>query len=603
MKQHSTSIKKQTIVNCQLSIAHFSIILFLFFASPLKSQVTIGSLDPPQPFSILELTTKNHDGGLRLPLLSTEERDNLNLKDLVDPEAEAAEGLVIFNTTTNCLEFWNGEKWISMCSDVMPDCSATVFPVLGRSYTFCTGATFADLTASVGGKELWYDAETGGAAHADGDPLVSGTYYAEEFVGACVSPTRTPVSVTLGDYCSPIKSGAVTTFTNVMYDFQQQTLEAYSTDGGLPTTYQWQISENNVAFNDITDAPNSNFYTVPPHFADSYANAGTTGLYFRCILSNSKGSTTTSSLNILFITTETTAGTPVGNYGIDPVTDIRYLTIQKGAGGNNTPTTSGTIKIALLNLGQSEDNGIYNNDAGDLGDFYQWGRVKDGHEHIVWSKDPSTRAKSGDGSSDYRPGPASAADLDPANGQILPTSTLSGNFITSSTSYWDNGNNKLWGNGGTYTRAGSDIPLSSWTYVNDQVNNNPCPGTWSVPSVWNFWDISNGDGSTTLSTLDFSGGVFNGVNTWQWRGTTTNNAIGGAIITNSNGEKVFLPAAGVRNSDSALSNSAGEVGRYWGSSVSGQYASSLGFSSNYVSPAINIPYSRASGFSVRCVSE
>jgi len=30
----------------------------------------------------------------------------------------AAEGLVIFNTTNNCLEFWNVEKWLSLCESI-----------------------------------------------------------------------------------------------------------------------------------------------------------------------------------------------------------------------------------------------------------------------------------------------------------------------------------------------------------------------------------------------------------------------------------------------------------------------------------------------------
>jgi len=392
-----------------IQLLSYSVILslILFFSPPLKAQVTIGSLDPPHSFSILELIAKEKDGGLRLPQLKTSERLALNNELTGD---DAAKGLTLYDIDLNCLEFWNGTDWVSMCSDVLPDCSSTVFPVLGRSYTFCTDATFSDLTASVGGKELWYDAATGGAAHVDTDPLVSGTtYYAEERVGACVSPTRAPVSVTLGSCTAAPTSGNVTTFTNVMYDFQHQTLQAYNS-GGMPTAYQWQMSEttNNADFVNIAGAPNSNFYTVPDHFADSYANAGTDGLYFRCILSNSKGSTTTSTLNILFINTGTSS------YGYEVINGdtIRYLTIQKGQNGINDPQNPGigSIKIALLNLGQSEDDEIYNNDAGDLGDFYQWGRVKDGHEHIVWSKDPSTRANMfGDGTSTPIPGLAPAA--------------------------------------------------------------------------------------------------------------------------------------------------------------------------------------------------
>ncbi|MCL2596438.1 MAG: hypothetical protein FWD66_02000 [Paludibacter sp.] len=571
-----------------------AVVLLLSNGAFLSAQVTVGSDKVPETYSLLELVS-NHSNGLRLPQMTTAQRDAMtNTADFkTNPNAQ---GLTIFNTTTYCVETWNGNTWISQCMD----CSKVVFPVLQSSYTLCTGATFSDLTASVGGNERWYNDPSGGAARDNVDPLVSGkTYYAEEFVGSCINPTRYPVTVTLGSCSTPPTGGNLTTFTNVMYDFQHQTLLAYNSSG-MPTTYRWQFSENNSVFNDITDVPNSNFYTVPAHFADSYANAGTTGLYFRCILSNPKGSTTTNTLNILFINTSSSG------YAYDVINGdtVRYLTIQT----TNTNFPSGTMKIALTSLGASE-----NNDAGDLGDFYQWGRVKDGHEHIVWNKDANyinTIEPTGNGATSIAiPGPAPAADLD-ANGQIKPTSTtFLGNFITVSSGYWDNGNNNLWGNGVTATRPapGSDIPLSSpppstssWTY---QVNN-PCPDNWSVPSSWNFWDICTGTGTDVFSVTD--GTNYDGtVNNWAWR-TTTTNAIGGAIITNADGEKVFLPAAGYRNYTNASLNSVGTYGYYWSSSVitvafTNTHACYLRFYSSFVYPGYN-SNNRALGFSVRCVA-
>jgi len=619
MKQHSTLIKKLSIVNCQLF--SYSIILLLFFASPVKAQVTIGKDTIPHKFSILELRTDQVDGGLRLPQLKTTEREALNSQLTGN---DAAKGLVVFDTDLNCLEFWNGTDWVSMCSDVLPDCSATVYPLLGSSYTLCANATFSDLTTAVGGKERWYDTATGGAAHADGEPLSpSATYYAEEYVSACVSPTRIPVSVTLGDCTTAPTNGNVTTFTNVMYDFQHQTLEAYG-DDGIPTAYRWQVSEDNSAFNDIADAPNSNFYTVPAHFADNYQKNGIDSLFFRCILSNSIGNTTTSSLNILFINT----GTSGYSYDVISGDTIRYLTIQTR---NFTNFPSGTMKMALLNLGQSgtgawirdpnnanvthiPDDGALN-DAGDLGDFYQWGRVADGHEHIVWKKGAdymdSITPMTGDANATSFYVPTGSQTYDD-NGQINNDGTdYYGNFICNSTT-WGNGNS-LWGNGVVAdSRATSDIPLSSppppitppstllWSYA----TNNPCPDNWSVPSRWNIWDIFNGDGSDAPpGTYSLPGGD---VNTWQQFRLPTNNAIGGVIITNADGEKVFLPAAGFRYYGDALLSDAGAYGYYWCSSVNSSTSAYRlyfgGSGSGNVSPGYAF-YSRAYGFSVRCVSE
>jgi len=91
----------------------------MFFCSPVKSQITIGSQNAPQKFSILELISQ--EGGLRLPQLTTAERDSLNIEGLTDPDTvKAAKGLVIFNIDTGCLEFWSGDKWISLCSSVTP---------------------------------------------------------------------------------------------------------------------------------------------------------------------------------------------------------------------------------------------------------------------------------------------------------------------------------------------------------------------------------------------------------------------------------------------------------------------------------------------------
>jgi len=102
----------------KLSIVNYplSIIIILFFALPIKAQVNVGSADVPHPFSILELTTALKEGGLRLPRLSNTDRDKLH------PESDpaAAQGLVIYNTDNDCVEFWSGSAWVDLCADVAP---------------------------------------------------------------------------------------------------------------------------------------------------------------------------------------------------------------------------------------------------------------------------------------------------------------------------------------------------------------------------------------------------------------------------------------------------------------------------------------------------
>ena len=88
-------------------------LLFLIVgAEKMNAQATIGSQADPQAFSLLEISTASKKGGLRLPQLTTAERNALNLS--VNP-AEA-KGLVIYNTDNDCVEYWNLTKWISLCS-------------------------------------------------------------------------------------------------------------------------------------------------------------------------------------------------------------------------------------------------------------------------------------------------------------------------------------------------------------------------------------------------------------------------------------------------------------------------------------------------------
>ena len=91
----------------------FFIFSMLFCFGKLSAQVTIGADVAPKPFSVLELMGQYKAGvfgGLRLPQLSTAQRDAIT--GLTTPEAK---GLTIYNTTTDCIEFWNGTTWKSLC--------------------------------------------------------------------------------------------------------------------------------------------------------------------------------------------------------------------------------------------------------------------------------------------------------------------------------------------------------------------------------------------------------------------------------------------------------------------------------------------------------
>ncbi|NDV95151.1 hypothetical protein D0T84_09490 [Dysgonomonas sp. 521] len=86
----------------------------------LQAQVTMGGNKEPEIFSVLELIS-NESAGLRMPILSTQERDDITTTQKFQDNATGlAKGLTIYNTSNDCLEFWSGTKWISTCKGETP---------------------------------------------------------------------------------------------------------------------------------------------------------------------------------------------------------------------------------------------------------------------------------------------------------------------------------------------------------------------------------------------------------------------------------------------------------------------------------------------------
>jgi len=91
--------------------------MLLLTSSVLQAQnVGIGTNNPdPKALVHLEDSTR----GLLPTRMTTAQRDTLTNKP---------EGLVIYNVTTHCLEFWNGSNWISTCASTVP-CTKPPKPV------------------------------------------------------------------------------------------------------------------------------------------------------------------------------------------------------------------------------------------------------------------------------------------------------------------------------------------------------------------------------------------------------------------------------------------------------------------------------------------
>lgn len=87
------------------------------FFSGVRAQVAIGDSVKAKNFSVLELVSQYKTmtfGGLRLPQLTTTERDNklMQMQAFIDNKTTLAKGLMIYNITTKKVEYWNGTKWV-----------------------------------------------------------------------------------------------------------------------------------------------------------------------------------------------------------------------------------------------------------------------------------------------------------------------------------------------------------------------------------------------------------------------------------------------------------------------------------------------------------
>jgi len=81
---------------------------------PVQAQVTIGSVKKPEPFSILEMDSK--EGGIRLNQLDVPDKQSVTTKLNATSNKNLTKGLTIFNTAENKMQYWDGNKWAQVVS-------------------------------------------------------------------------------------------------------------------------------------------------------------------------------------------------------------------------------------------------------------------------------------------------------------------------------------------------------------------------------------------------------------------------------------------------------------------------------------------------------
>jgi hypothetical protein len=256
----------------------------------------------------------------------------------------------------------------------------------------------------------------------------------------------------------------------------------------------------------------------------------------------------------------------------------------------------GWIKVANANLGAEQDLSLadqiayqpsaarstVNDKAYDptvYGDWYQWGRQKDGHENrkVLAANTVNTYLDSPNG--------VGTDSLD-TDGQIQSDLDIYDKFIrrNAGTNDW----RKYPETEGNLTTA----PANAWTW-GDPVKGitalDPCRyelgGNWRVPTQAEWAQIASN-------------------NTWIWQDGGESGTFGYLLKPGGVNKPtaLFLPAAGSRSRISGAQANVGSIGNYWSSAVTGTASSyNLYFTSGSITATGT--GNRATGFTVRCVSE
>jgi uncharacterized protein (TIGR02145 family) len=258
----------------------------------------------------------------------------------------------------------------------------------------------------------------------------------------------------------------------------------------------------------------------------------------------------------------------------------------------------GWIKIADANLGADqtkslEDQLTYqpsvaaagdaNNKAYDpivYGDWYQWGRKKDGHEDRKTPAAQTYAAITGD------EGGLATTNLD-AYGQVLSSFTDAyGKFIQRTGGTFD------WRQYPANDPANTDLtPANDWTWGTPQAGITPLDpcrselgASWRVPTQVEWVQIASN-------------------NTWVWR-AGGNSEVSGYVLYPAGATKpasLFLPAAGGRYRGDGAQSNVGSAGYYWSDTVVGTNSYYLYFINGSINAALT--NTRSTGLTVRCVAD
>jgi uncharacterized protein (TIGR02145 family) len=547
-------------INMTKKTVFLMLTFIMMSAASVNAQVTIGSTVDPPAYSLLELDARSYKGGLHLPRFTMEERNALVLN------SEAA-GLLIFNTSSNCLEIWTGTTWKSQCESSLPGganpSAPASFEENGRYKIF--------------GKIL-FDVN-------DGD----------------VSEYPAPYNTYPADY-------------------------PHTCDLSLGLTYSYTLKsfpENEYAFNSVQFAVDD-----PTKLLASYTtnnSAGTVSLTFKSLanvktLVDNAGRTDAKKITITAFFLD--------NRGTKKKVEL-VVRLQNAPVGcsvrkvddptNASPTIDGWLTFMCYNLGADPDYGdpaaqkayvpspntSSSTDRTVYGDLYQWGRVDDGHQRRdltlenIW---PSDHSGTTSGFTED-PVPNNASNINTTTGQILESDVRFGKFIrrTSNNYDWIAGTNAVYNQ---RWNAGTELDP-------EKAAADPCPDGWRVPTRTE-WASVYGTTTNISSSTAYTNAK---VNKWSHNfavppagdagthGISLTPSATSGDTTYGVSPTLFLSAGRGRDRASTTITFSGNNSSSWSSTVTGGDAYYLGCDPTQVNPSSTKSEGRSYGHSVRCVAE
>jgi hypothetical protein len=466
--------------------------LLLSLATIAQAQVGIGT-ETPNASAILDITSTNR--GLLLPRMTTTQRNAI---------ASPVAGLTIYNTTSNCMNIFNGAGWNELCGTATQGLITTINCAGATHNGTLTSGSAASSVSSVisytGGNGLPYSGQTVTSTGVTGltATLSAGTM-ASGAGSLTYTITGTPSSSGTASFAISV-GGQSCTLTRTV--FAVGTIASAFNCGSATNNGTLTSGTAASSVSSVISYTNGNGGT---HNGQTVTSTGVTGL--TATLSSGTFANGSGSLTYNITGTPSAVGTATFAINIGGQTCSLTRTVNTPpsyASGTvhclsgNTPTTISdvtspyTTKVWMdRNLGASQ-LATSETDANAYGDLYQWGRGSDGHQ----CRNSSTTTTK---SSTDQPGNALF---------IISVGSGSDWRVTQNDNLWQgiNGVNNPCPSGYRVpTFAELNAERNGWIAAGISGFNSFLKTTLSGVRVWNG-NINTGDGF--YGTSDISGGMY-----------------------------------------------------------------------------------------------